>query len=94
MRERWWGASGRQVPELAVEGDPAVPLDEALVVDSVADREALQAAFEAGTPVVVRVGSPEEVRNALARPEVAVALVPEGRSDLLEVDLAELTYES
>ena len=94
MRERWWGASGRQVPELAVEGDPAVPLDEALVVDSVVDLAPIHAAFEAGTPVVVRVGSPEEVRDALARPEVAVALVPEGRSDLLAVDLAELTYES
>ncbi len=94
MRERWWGASGRQVPELAVEGDPAVPLDEALVVDSVADRDAIHAAFEAGTPVVVRVSSPEEVRDALARPEVAVALVPEDRSDLLAVDLAELTYET
>ena len=33
MRERWWGASGRQVPELAVEGDAAVPVEEALVVD-------------------------------------------------------------
>jgi hypothetical protein len=93
MRERWWGASGRQVPELAVEGDPAVPLDEALVVDSIADLEPIHAAFEAGTPVVVRVNSAEEAREALARPEVAVALVPAGRSDLLGVDLAELTYE-
>ena len=25
MRERWWGAGGRRVPEIAVEGDPAVP---------------------------------------------------------------------
>ena len=54
MRERWWGATGRQVPELAVEGDPAVPVEEALVVDSSHDPADIHAAFEAGTPVVVR----------------------------------------
>jgi len=27
MRERWFGATGRKVPELAVEGDAAVPAD-------------------------------------------------------------------
>jgi hypothetical protein len=92
MRERWWGASGRQVPELAVEGDPAVPVEEALVVDSPHDPEQLHAAFEAGTPVVVRASSAEEVREALARPEIACVLVPGDRSDLLELDLTELTY--
>jgi hypothetical protein len=49
-------------------------------------------AFEAGTPVVVRAGSAEEVRDGLARPEVACVLVPADRTDLLELDLAELTY--
>jgi hypothetical protein len=93
MRERWWGASGRRLPELAVAGDPAVPVGEALVVDSVADLAPLQAAFAAGTPVVVRAGSAAEVRDALARPEVAVVLVPEERRDLLELDLTELTYD-
>jgi len=92
MRERWWGGSGRRVPELAVEGDPAVPAEEALIVDGVADLEALTGAFEAGRPVVVRAGSAEEVRAALARPEVATVLVPEERRDLLELDLTELTY--
>ena len=92
MRERWWGASGRQVPELAVAGDPAVPVEEALVVDSVADLGPIQAAFEAGTPVVVRAGSAQQVRDALSRPEVAVVLVPEERRELLELDLTELTY--
>ncbi|HEY3551961.1 MAG TPA: hypothetical protein VGK69_12995 [Gaiellaceae bacterium] len=92
MRERWWGGSGRRVPELAVEGDPAVPVEEALVVDSVADLEAIVEAFEAGRPVVVRAASAEEVRAALARPEVAAVLVPEERRDLLELDLTELTY--
>ena len=92
MRGRWWGASGRQVPELAMEGDPAVPVEEALVVDSPHDPEELHAAFAAGTPVVVRAATPEDVRAALARPEVASVLVPAGREDLLALDLTELTY--
>ena len=92
MRERWWGGSGRRVPALAVEGDAAVPVDEALVVDGVEDLHAIAEAFAAGRPVVVRAGSAEEVRAALARPEVAAVLVPEERRDLLELDLTELTY--
>jgi hypothetical protein len=92
MRERWWGRSGRRVPELAVEGDPAVPVEEALVVAGVAELQPIAEAFEAGRPVVVRAASPEEVRAALARPEVATVLVPEERRDLLELDLTELTY--
>ena len=66
MRERWWGASGRQVPELVAEGDPALPLDEALVLDEVGAIEPLRAAFEAGRPVVVRAASAEQVKAALA----------------------------
>ena len=92
MRQRWWGGSGRRVPELAVEGDPAVPAEEALVLDGVDDLEPLAEAFLAGRPVVVRASSPEEVRAALARPEVAAVLVPEERRDLLELDLTKLTY--
>lgn len=92
MRERWWGGSGRRVPELALEGDPAAPLDEALVLDDVADIERLRSAFEQGRPVVVRASSPDAVKAALARPEVACVLVPADRSDLLELDLTELTY--
>jgi hypothetical protein len=92
MRERWWGGSGRRVPELAVEGDPAVPTEEALVLDGVGDLQPISAAFEQGRPVVVRASSPEEVRAALARPEVAAVLVPEDRRDLLGLDLTELTY--
>jgi hypothetical protein len=92
MRERWWGATGRQVPELAVEGDPAVPVEEALVVGSPHDPEELHAAFAAGRPIVVRAATPEDVRAALARPEVASVLVPAGREDLLALDLTELTY--
>jgi hypothetical protein len=92
MRERWWGGSGRRVPELAVAGDPAVPAEEALVLDGVGDLPLITEAFEQGRPVVVRASSPEEVRAALARPEVAAVLVPEERRDLLELDLTELTY--
>ena len=92
MRQRWWGGSGRRVPELAVEGDSAVPVDEALVLEGVGDLQPIAEAFEAGRPVVVRASSPEEVRAALARPEVAAVLVPEGRRDLLGLDLTELTY--
>jgi len=92
MRERWWGGTGRRVPELAVEGDPAVPTEEALVLEGVADLQPIVEAFEAGRPVVVRAASPEDVRAALARPEVAAVLVPEERRDLLGLDLTELTY--
>jgi hypothetical protein len=42
--------------------------------------------------VVVRASSAEQVRAALARPEVAAVLVPQQRGDLLELDLTELTY--
>ena len=89
MRERWFGATGRHVPEIAVEGELAV--EGALVLDS-ADDDRLREAHDAGTPVVVRASSPEAVKEALARPEVACVLVPAGRRDLLDLDLTELTY--
>jgi hypothetical protein len=92
MRERWWGATGRRVPELAVEGDPAVPVEEALVVDGLSEPEAIRGAFDTGRPVVVRAESAEQVKAALARPEVSCVLVPPGRQDLLDLDLTELTY--
>jgi hypothetical protein len=92
VRERWWGASGRRVHEIAVEGDPDVPVDEAVVVDSVEDVEPLRKAHQAGTPVVVRAHTADEVLRALARPEVSVVLVPEEQRELLELDLTKLTY--
>jgi hypothetical protein len=90
VRERWWGASGRRVPEIALERD--LPLDEALVLDDVSDLERLHEAHERGTPVVVRADSEEAVVQALARPEVASVVVPEAREDLLGLDLTKLTY--
>ncbi len=90
MRERWFGATGRRVPELAVEGE--LDVAGALVVDGVSDVHALREAFDAGTPVVVRASSAEEITAALARPEVSSVVVPPGRADLLELDLTKLTY--
>jgi hypothetical protein len=92
MRQRWFGAKGFRVPEIAVEGDPAVPLEDALVLDDVRDAERIHQAHEQGTPVVVRADTAEAVKEALSRPEVAAVLVPEGRRDLLELDLTKLTY--
>ena len=89
MRERWFGASGRRVPELAAEGE--LDVGDALVVEELAD-EQLRAAFDAGRPVVVRATTPEQIKAALARPEVACVLVPPNRDDLLALDLTELTY--
>ncbi len=92
MRERWWGATGRKVPEIAVEGDPNVPLDEALVVDDLAQIHRLQHAHELGQPVVVRAETADDLAAALARPEVASVVVPESKRELLELDLTKLTY--
>ncbi len=89
MRERWFGATGRRVPELASEGE--LDLGDALVLDSV-EGDRLRDAFEQGVPVVVRAASADEIKAALARPEVACVLVPPDRPDLLALDLTELTY--
>jgi hypothetical protein len=90
VRERWFGATGRRVPEIAVEGD--LDVDGALVLDDVADRKKLHDAHEAGRPIVVRARTPEEIKDALSHPEVASVLVPPDHRELLEVDLRELTY--
>jgi hypothetical protein len=90
LRERWFGATGRLVPEIAVEGE--LDVDDALVLDGVSDETALREAHAHGRPVVVRADSAEAVKAALARPEVASVLVPEAKRALLELDLTELTY--
>jgi hypothetical protein len=87
VRERWFGATGRRVPELALEG--SLDLEGALVIDEVDDAR-LRDAHAEGTPVVVRASTPEAVKAALARPEVASVLVP--TEELLGLDLTELTY--
>ena len=88
VRERWFGATGRRVPEIALDG--TFDLDGALVLDSVADETVLREAHDAGRPVVVRAATAADVKQALARPEVASALVTDPA--LLELDLTELTY--
>jgi hypothetical protein len=80
------------VPEIAVEGDTAIPVQDALVLDSVDDDAALRDAHAQGIPVVVRAATAEGVRRALARPEVAAVLVPETSKELLDLDLTGLTY--
>lgn len=90
MRERWFGATGRRVPEIAVDG--TLDLDDALVLEDVADDAALREAHARGTPIVVRAGDEDAVAAALARPEVACVIVPAERSDLLELDLRRLKY--
>jgi uncharacterized Ntn-hydrolase superfamily protein len=90
MRERWFGATGRRVPEISVEGE--LDLDGALVLEDVSDTARLEQAHAEGTPVVVRAASANDVREALARPEVASVIVPAAKRELLELDLTKLTY--
>jgi hypothetical protein len=90
LKERWFGATGRRVPELAADGE--IDVEDALVLDDANDVHRMREAFDGGTPVVVRASSPEGIKAALARPEVACVLVPADRNDLLELDLTELTY--
>ena len=87
-RERWFGATGRKVQEVALAG--TVDITGALVLDGVDDVEVLRAAHAQGVPVVVNAHTAEEVAAALARPEVACALVEDEL--LLSLDLADLTY--
>jgi hypothetical protein len=92
VRNRWFGATGVQVPEIAVEGEEDLPPADPLVLDDVADVERLREAHEQGTPVVVRASSAEAVQTALERPEVACVLVPPDQRELLELDFRRLKY--
>ena len=104
MRKRWLGATGQQVPEIAVEGeDLTLPDDEhvtvaghtydALVLAEATDIDRMQAAHRVGTPVIVRAATAPAVKEALARPEVASAAVPAAARELRDLDLTALTYE-
>ena len=88
MRERWFGATGRRVPAIALEG--SVDVEGALLLDGVDDVDALRSAHAGGVPVVVRASDAAGVTHALARPEVACVLVSDPA--LLDLDLPELTY--
>ena len=88
MRERWFGATGRKVPEIVLDG--TVDLTGALVLDDVSDVRAIHDAHHAGVPVVVRCSTAEQVHAALTLGPVACALVTD--ESLLSLDLAEMTY--
>jgi hypothetical protein len=88
MRERWFGATGRKVPQIVLDG--TVDLEGALVLDDVSDLDAIHAAHEQGVPVVVRAATVEEIHAALSLGAVACALVTD--ESLLALDLSQLTY--
>ncbi len=88
VQERWFGATGRKIPALALTG--TVDVTGALELDGVDDVAALHAAHAGGVPIVVHAGSVAEITAALARPEVSCVLVTD--PGLLTVDLADLTY--
>ena len=90
MRQRWLGATGVRVPEIAVEGELELP-DDVLWAEQ-SDDEAIKAAHAQGRPVTAHASTAEEVKAALARPEVACVLVPPERRELLDLDLTQLTY--
>ena len=91
MRERWLGATGVRVPEIAVEGELVLPAD-VLWLEHL-DADGLKAAHASGLPVAAHASTADEVRAALAHPEVACALVPAERRELLDLDLTALTYD-
>ncbi len=86
--ERWFGATGRKVPAVALA--ETTDMTGVLELDDVSDIEALRRAHAAGIPVVVHAGSVSEIAAALARPEVSCVLVTD--EALLTVDLADHTY--
>jgi hypothetical protein len=88
MRERWFGATGHKVPEIALEG--TVDLEGALVLDDASDVDRIHTAHLEGVPVVVRTETADDVLEALSHGEIACALVRD--PSLLEVDLTRLTY--
>ena len=102
-RLRWLGATGIQVPEIAVEGEDLEVSDaghvrveeqevQALVLADVDDPTPLKEAHEHGVPVIVRAEDEEAIAAALARPEVSCALVPPRRRELRDLDLRRLKY--
>jgi hypothetical protein len=88
MRERWFGATGRKIPEIALEG--TIDIGGALVLDDVSDVSTIHEAHHAGTPIVVRCASAADVYAALMLGPVACALVTD--EALLDLDLAGMTY--
>ena len=65
MRERWFGATGRKVPEIALEG--RIDVEGALVLDGVKDLGLIHDAHVVGRPIVVRASTPGEIAPDLRR---------------------------
>jgi len=86
VRERWFGNTGRKVPEIALEAE--LDVEGALVLDEWKDEA--HAAFDRGQAVVIRARTAEEVKDALSHPEVACVLVAD--PSLLDLDLVKMTY--
>jgi hypothetical protein len=87
--ERWYGATGRRVPAIAMEG--SIDVSDALVFDAWSDHaDEAHDAFERGEPVVIRARTAQQIKDALAHPEVACVLVND--PELLQLDLVKLTY--
>jgi hypothetical protein len=83
MRERWFGATGRKVPEIALEGT----IDGALVLDDVSDVSTIHEAHHAGTLIVVRCAS-----AATCTPLTLGGRARLSPTTLLDLDLAGMTY--
>lgn len=103
MRERWLGASGVRIPEIAIEGEDLVVVGDnrvrvddreldALVLGVVGDDALLHESHVGGIPVVVRANDVQEITAALEHPEVSCALVPADRPELRDVDLRQIKY--
>ena len=88
MRERWFGATGRRVPEIALEGE--LDVDGALVLDSVATK----ALARARTTRAARRRPRRDGRRGEARARASRGGVRRSSRDpaLLDLDLPELTY--
>jgi hypothetical protein len=103
LRQRWLGATGVRVPEIAVEGEDVHVVGEnrvrvgdqevdALVLSELGDEDVLHERHVRGTPVVVRAEDAEAVAEALEHPEVACALVAADRPELRDLDLRQMKY--
>ena len=91
MRERWFGATGRRVPEIALEGE--LDLEGALVLDDVSDDERLREAHAAGHAGRRPRGHARSGQGgARASRRSRACSSRRERADLLELDLTALTY--
>ena len=91
MRERWLGATGLRVPEIAVEGELELPED-VLWLESTTPRSCKEA-HAAGRPVAAHADTPEGVRRLSPTPRSPACSSPPSSRELVELDLTALTYD-